>query len=117
MAFDLDDEELEFTRKANEKLKRAIIAREKLIELNFNVISLGFDFWIEAIEYTQGIKKFDMEDIYRFLAKENKTTRDKVERAMRISLYTAKKTIMEKTGYKQPLTTKVVLRMLNLRII
>lgn len=90
---------------------------KKLIELNFNISSTGFEYWIDAIKYAEETKNFNMEDIFRYLAKKNDSTRSRVERNMRFCLSTAKNSIAERIENKYPVTTKAVLRMISLKII
>lgn len=57
-----------------------------LLNLNFNINSIGFYFWIEAINiYRRDYYKynFTIEEVYLEIAKRNNTSKNNVERQLR----------------------------------
>lgn len=88
--------------------------REKLIELNFNVSSKGFGYWIILInEYKHKNKYTTLEIIYNRIAKYYNTTRDRVERNIRTASKQAQQTIREHYKYKnRRLSTKDILELI-----
>lgn len=89
---------------------------QKLLnELGFKIDSLGYQYWIYAInksckEYWK--YSYTMEIVYNDVAKFYKTTRDRVERCMRHASINAKAFIRNKYNYKGSITTKVILQLL-----
>lgn len=88
--------------------------REKLIELNFNVSSKGFEYWLILInEYIKRNKYTTIESIYNLIAKIYNTTRDRVERNIRTASKQALQTIREHYKYKnRRLSTKDILELI-----
>ena len=88
--------------------------REKLIELNFNVSSKGFRYWIILInEYYISPRYKTLESIYNLIAKIDNTTRDRVERNIRTASKQALPTIREYYNYKNKrLSTKDILELI-----
>lgn len=70
---------------------------KELVNLNFNVRSKGFDYWIQAIElcFNEKIIYDKMTDIYKTIANFNNVNYLNVERTMR----TARKNISIKKYY------------------
>ena len=90
--------------------------KEKLIELNFNVSSKGFEYWIllvyNYITY-KGKRYFNLEMIYRDISRAYNTTRDRVERNIRTASKQALPTIREYYNYKNKrLSTKDILELI-----
>ena len=88
--------------------------KEKLIELNFNVSSKGFEYWLILInEYKHKNKYTTLEIIYNRIAKYYNTTRDRVERNIRTCSKQALQTIREHYKYKnRRLSTKDILELI-----
>lgn len=88
--------------------------REKLIELNFNVSSKGFKYWIILVnEYYISHRFKTLESIYNLIAKIDNTTRDRVERNIRTASKQALPTIREHYNYKNKrLSTKCILELI-----
>ncbi len=87
-----------------------------LLELGFKVSTLGFKYWIKAIEI---YKKdgwrygFTMQYLYEEIAKYYETTKTRVERALRTCSETAKSEIQFKYQYSGKITNKVILDLLT----
>lgn len=90
--------------------------QNQLLHLDFNISSIGFKYWIKAIDV---YKKdgwrygFTMEYLYNVIANSFQTTRNRVERAMRTASQTAKKTIAKEYKYNGKLSTKAILELLS----
>lgn len=87
-----------------------------LMRLNFNISSIGFQYWVIAlIDYRKNYFKYDntIERLYTDIAKNCNTTRSKVERGMRTASATAKKTIANDFNYYKKLSNKTILKLLT----
>ena len=85
-----------------------------LIKLGFNVSTKGFNYWIEAVRI---YNKFDkMEDVYTFIATNNRDTRNRVERAMRVTREQANRKIKEYFNYNFRIGNKTLLHLLKLEM-
>ena len=95
-------------------IKEIVDIKEKLIELNFNVSSLGFKYWLILInDYLNKNKYTTLESIYNRIAKLYNTTRDRVERNIRTASSQALSTIREHYKYKNKrLSTKDILELI-----
>lgn len=86
-----------------------------LLQLQFNVTSIGFYYWITAIQqYRKNYYKYDntIEKVYNDVAQIHNTTRIRVERAMRTAKATATEQIQKQFNYNK-LTNKTVLELLT----
>lgn len=93
-----------------------------LLKLQFNVSSIGFNYWVTAImQYRKNYFKYNntIEQVYYDVAKIHNTTRTRVERAMRTAKATAIEEIQKQFNYYNKLTNKTVLELLthNYRIL
>lgn len=87
-----------------------------LLQLQFNVTSIGFYYWITAIkQYRKNYYKYNntIEQVYYDVAKIYNTTRTRVERAMRTAKATATEQIQKQFNYYNKLTNKTVLELLT----
>lgn len=87
-----------------------------LLKLQFNVSSMGFNYWITAImQYRKNFYKYNniIEQVYVDVAERHKTTRDRVERSMRTARATATEQIQKQYNYYNKLTNKTVLELLT----
>lgn len=86
-----------------------------LLKLQFNVSSIGFQYWATAIQqYRKNYYKYNtIEQVYHDVAKIHNTTRTRVERAMRTAKATATKQIQKQFNYYNKLTNKTVLELLT----
>ena len=86
-----------------------------LLQLRFNVTSIGFYYWITAIQqYRKNYNKYNniIEQVYYDVAKIHNSTRARVERAMRTAKATATEQIQKQFNYNK-LTNKTVLELLT----
>ena len=93
-----------------------------LLQLQFNVTSIGFYYWITAImQYRKNYYKYNntIEQVYHDVAEIHNTTRTRVERAMRTAKATATEELQKQFNYNNKLTNKTVLELLthNYRIL
>lgn len=86
-----------------------------LLQLQFNVKSMGFYYWITAIQqYRINYKYYNtIEKIYIDVAKIHNTTKTRVERAMRTAMRTATEQIQKQFNYYNKLTNITVLELLT----
>lgn len=83
-----------------------------LLKLQFNVFSIGFNYWITAInQYRKNYCKYN--NTIEQVAKIHNTTRARVERAMRTARATATEQIQKQYNYYNKLTNKTVLELLT----
>ena len=88
-----------------------------LLKLQFNVSSIGFNYWTTAIMlYRKNYFKYNntIEQVYQDVAKIHNTTRTRVERSMRTAKATATEQIQKQFNYYNKLTNKTVLELLTL---
>lgn len=93
-----------------------------LLKLQFNVTSIGFQYWATAIKiYRTNYFKYNnsIEQVYQDVAKIHNTTRTRVEKSMRTAKATATEEIQKQFNYYNKLTNKAVLELLthNYRIL
>lgn len=92
--------------------------KQELLELKFNVDSVGIIYWIEAIKL---IKKnplvWDMIDIYENVAKTHNSTKYKVERLMRYAIFPARENIQRKYGYYGKIKNQTFLDLIRFKLI
>lgn len=88
--------------------------KELLIQLNFNLLSIGFQYWLYAIELAKQNPSFKMMEIYEKVANKFNTTTNRVERCMRTTQ--EKNTIKQNYNlkYSDKLTNSSILRFLLL---
>lgn len=87
-----------------------------LLQLQFNVTSIGFYYWITAIKlYRKNYYKYNntIEQVYHDVAQIHNTTKTRVERAMRTAKATATEQIQKQFNYYNKLTNKTVLELLT----
>ena len=92
--------------------------KKELLELNFNVDSIGIIFWVEAITFVKNNPLvWRMEDIYENVAKTYNTTYSKVERAMRFAISSAKENIQKKYEYYGKIKNSTFLALIRYKLI
>lgn len=87
-----------------------------LLQLQFNATSIGFNYWLTAINlYRENYYKYNntIEKVYNDVAQIHNTTRTRVERAMRTAKATAAEQIQKQFNYYNKLTNKTVLELLT----
>lgn len=84
-----------------------------LLQLQFNVTSMGFYYWITAIKQCRKNNYNKIEQVYHDVSKIHNTTRTRVERAMRTARSTATEQIQKQFNYYNKLTNKSVLELLK----
>ena len=87
-----------------------------LLKLQFNVTSIGFNYWITAIQqYRKNYYKYNntIEKVYDDVAQIHNTTRTRVEKSMRTAKATATEQIQKQFNYYNKLTNKTVLELLT----
>lgn len=84
-----------------------------LLELQFNVSSIGFHYWATAIKQYRKNYYNTIEEVYYDVAKIHNTTSTRVEKAMRTAKATAIDQIQKQFNYYNKLTNKTVLELLT----
>lgn len=98
------------------KAQQVTTITKLLLELQFNVSSIGFQYWETAIMlYRKKYYEYNntIEQVYYDVAKIHNTTRTRVERAMRTAKATATEQIQKRYNYYNKLTNKTVLEILT----
>ena len=89
---------------------------QKLLDLKFNVNTIGFEYWKIAIKM-QGKRstsyQYSTMGLYKDIAEMYNTTYTRVERAMRYAIAPARENIAFKYKYYRKLTLKAVIRLLG----
>lgn len=92
--------------------------KNEILELGFNVDSIGTIYWIEAIRY---IKKhplwWDIYDIYEYIADKYEITVSQAERNFRTAIAPAKKNIQKKYNYSKPIRNSTFLHLIRFKFI
>lgn len=92
--------------------------KQELLELKFNVDSIGIVYWVDAIKY---VKKhplvWDMMDIYEYVANLHNSTPSRVERGMRTAIAPAKENIQKKYKYYKPIKNQTFLSLIRFKLI
>ena len=92
--------------------------KQELLELNFNVDSIGIVYWIEAVKIVKNNPLvWDMIDIYEGVAKIYNSTKIRVERAMRTAINPAKENIQKQYGYYGKIRNSTFLSLIRYKLI
>lgn len=116
-------EELEMGNMKELYNKREESIKNKLIKLGFNISSVGFDYWIYAIELKQDVirkEDYKMSYVYNYIKNITmmgieERTMSSIERALRHASFTAKDNIYKEYNIQstQKLTNKSILNLLG----
>lgn len=100
------------------KTKEMLETKDYLKELGFNISSMGFNYWLLAIDlYERNSNQFGilkMENIYNEIAEIYHTTRNRVERCMRTARLTATENIINEFNYNGKITNMSCLKLLTM---
>lgn len=92
--------------------------KNELLELGFNLDSVGIIYWVEAIKYVEEHPLWwDIYDIYEYIAEEFKTSVTAAERNLRTAIKPAKKNIQEKYNYFRPIKNQTFLHLIRFKLI
>ena len=92
--------------------------KNELLELGFNVDSIGIVYWIDAVEYVKEHKLcWDMLEIYEMLADKYKISIARVERNLRTAIEPAKDNIRKKYNYYKPIRNMTFLNLIKFELI
>ena len=92
--------------------------KQELLELGFDVDSVGIVYWIDAIKYSKANPlEWKMGIIYEFIAEKHNSTISRVERAMRHSMIPATKNIQKKYGYYNKIRNSTFLNLIKFKLI
>lgn len=84
-----------------------------LLQLGFNITSIGFDFWLTAIHIYLKNRQISMMTLYNEIAKRTNKTASQIERAMRTASETAKENIKQLYDYNGKLSNKTILTLIT----
>ena len=110
------DKQFEVKIGSRHNVQMYYVINKILLQLQFNVASIGFYYWITAIkQHRKNYYKYDntIEKVYNDVAKIHNTTRARVERAMRTARTPATEQIQKHFNYYNKLTNKTVLELLT----
>lgn len=85
------------------------LRQKYLLQLGFNINSIGFDFWLTAIRIYLKNRQISMMTLYNKIAKITNKTAIQIERSMRIASETAKENIKKLYDYNGKLSNKTIL--------
>lgn len=92
--------------------------KQELLELNFNVDSIGIIYWVEAIKLIKNNPLvWDMIDVYEYIAKIYNSTITRVERGMRTAIAPARANIQKKYGYYAKIKNQTFLDLIRFKLI
>lgn len=92
--------------------------KQDLLNLGFNIDSIGVVYWVDAIRYIQKNPLcWDVFDIYDYLAKKYNIKNTAVERSLRTAINPAKKNIQEKYNYYGKIKNQTFLNLIRLELI
>lgn len=84
-----------------------------LLQLGFNINSIGFDFWLTAIRIYLKNRQISMMTLYNEIGKITNKTASQIERAMRKASETAKENIKKLYDYNGKLSNKTILTLIT----
>ena len=92
--------------------------KNELLELGFNVDSIGIIYWVEAIKIMkENPLIWDMIDIYEKIAKKYNSTYPRIERCMRHCIKNAIENIQKKYGYYGTIKNQTYLSLIRFKLI
>lgn len=92
--------------------------KRELIELNFNIDSVGIIYWIKAIRLIQQNPNIlNIMEIYKTIGQRYNKSSNAVERAMRVSISTARKNIQEKYNYNREIKNHTFLNLIRYELL
>lgn len=89
------------------------LRQKYLLQLGFNINSIGFDFWLIAIHLYLKNRQISMMTLYKEISKGTNKTPSNIERAMRTASETAKENIKKLYYYDGKLSNKTILRLIT----
>jgi DNA replication protein DnaD len=89
------------------------LRQKYLLQLGFNINSIGFDFWLTAIRIYLKNRRISMTSLYNEIAKITNKKSSQIERAMRTASETAKENIKKLYDYNGKLSNKTILTLIT----
>ena len=89
------------------------LRQKYLLQLGFNINSIGFDFWLTAIRIYLKTRQISMMTLYNEIGKITNKTASQIERAMRTASETAKENIKKLCDYNGKLSNKTILTLIT----
>lgn len=84
-----------------------------LLQIGFNINSIGFDFWLTAIRIYLKNRQISMMNLYNEIAEITNKTPSQIEKAMRTASETAKENIKKLYDYNGKLSNKTILTLIT----
>ncbi len=89
------------------------LRQKYLLQLGFNINSIGFDFWLIAIQIYLKNRQISMMTLYEEIGKRRNKTASQIERAMRTASETAKENMKKLYDYNGKLSNKTILTLIT----
>lgn len=89
------------------------LRKNYLLQLGFNIKSIGFEFWLTAIHIYLKNRQISMMTLYKEIGKRRNKTASQIERAMRTASETAKENIKKLYDYNGKLSNKTILTLIT----
>ena len=89
------------------------LRQKYLLQLGFNINSIGFDFWLTAIRIYLKNRQISMMTLYNEIGKITNKKASQIERAMRTASETAKENIKKLYDYNGKLSNKTILTLIT----
>ena len=89
------------------------LRQKYLLQLGFNITSIGFDFWLIAIRIYLKNRQISMTNLYSEIAKITNKTASQIEKAMRTASESAKENIKKLYDYNGKLSNKTILTLIT----
>lgn len=93
--------------------KTYYLRQKYLLQLGFNINSIGFDFWLTAIRIYLKNRQISMMTLYNEIGKITNKTASQIEKAMRTASETAKENIKQLYDYNGKLSNKTILTLIT----
>lgn len=89
------------------------LRQKYLLQLGFNINSIGFDFWLTAINLYLKNREISMMTLYNEIGKITNKKARQIERSMRTASETAKENIKKLYDYDGKLSNKSILKLIT----
>ena len=100
------------------KVKEMLETKDYLKELGFNISSIGFNYWVLAVDlYSRNCEQYgivNMSNIYEEIAEIYHTTSHRVEKCMRTARIPATENMINEFNYKGKITNLSCLKLLTM---
>lgn len=92
--------------------------KQELLDLNFNIDSIGIIYWVEAIKFVKNQPlEWDMMNIYEYIADKYRKLKSRIERCMRNAIEPAKENIQNKYEHYGKIRNQTFLNLIRFKLI